>query len=98
VPCEHYKRALVSDRACSDGFSTCCLLPIPFRAMPACVHACHTVHHSPVYSQVHYPASIDNLARERALFEGPGPILLGGLSETDLALLLAGDRSMSQVG
>ncbi|GFH20889.1 uncharacterized protein HaLaN_18091, partial [Haematococcus lacustris] len=48
--------------------------------------------------KVHYPASIDNLAREKALFEGPGPILLSTLDETDLTYLLSGsDRSNSQV-
>ncbi len=51
-----------------------------------------------LHCQEFYPASIDNLARERALFDGPGPILLSGVKETDLILLLSGsDRSTSQV-
>ncbi|GFH09844.1 TPR and ankyrin repeat-containing protein 1 [Haematococcus lacustris] len=36
----------------------------------------------------HYPAGIDSLARERAHFQGPGPVLEGSLSSTDIRPLL----------
>ncbi|KAL6749214.1 P-loop containing nucleoside triphosphate hydrolase protein [Haematococcus lacustris] len=36
----------------------------------------------------YYPAGIDSLARERAHFQGPGPVLEGSLSSTDIRPLL----------
>lgn len=46
----------------------------------------------------YFPLTIDKLDRENALFEGPHPLLLGGLTADDLCILLSGsDRHQSQV-
>ncbi|EFJ46513.1 hypothetical protein VOLCADRAFT_118102 [Volvox carteri f. nagariensis] len=46
----------------------------------------------------YFPRQLDRLERERALFPGPHPLLLGGISSDDLAILLSGsDRNTSQV-
>ena len=42
--------------------------------------------------------SIDDLKRERALFEGPPPLLLASMNVEDLCILLSGsDHNTSQV-
>ncbi|GIL86670.1 hypothetical protein Vretifemale_14923 [Volvox reticuliferus] len=46
----------------------------------------------------YFPRQLDRLERERALFPGPHPLLLGGISSDDLAILLSGsDKNTSQV-
>lgn len=45
-----------------------------------------------------FPQHMDRLEREKAFFDGPGPLLLSSLSDDDLAILLSGsDRKESQV-
>ena len=45
----------------------------------------------------YFPRQLDRLEREKALFPGPHPLLLGGISVDDLAILLSGsDRNLSQ--
>ncbi|KXZ49100.1 hypothetical protein GPECTOR_23g31 [Gonium pectorale] len=46
----------------------------------------------------YFPRQLDRLEREQALFPGPHPLLLGGISADDLAILLSGsDKNTSQV-
>lgn len=46
----------------------------------------------------YFPLQLDRMDREKALFPGPHPLLLGGISADDLAILLSGsDRNTSQV-
>lgn len=45
-----------------------------------------------------FPQHMDRLEREKAFFDGPGPLLLSSLDDDDLAILLSGsDRKESQV-
>ena len=46
----------------------------------------------------YFRSSIDDLKRERALFEGPPPLLLASMNVEDLCILLSGsDHNTSQV-
>jgi hypothetical protein len=68
---------------------------MPMTAKAVCLQVASTIVD---LLQRFFPQHMDRLEREKAFFDGPGPLLLSSLVDDDLAILLSGsDRKESQV-